>query len=112
MDETQVLHASMKAEHEGEVWNIVDDDPASREEVEDFVRCILEDECTFADPEGDWDGSSDPSQAGIHEPQSRNLEEKRVKNNKAKCLVGHLEFPTYKEGLTAIWHGDRRPFQV
>lgn len=105
----------MKGGYGGELCNIVDDNPAPREEVEDFVRCILEDECLFPTPEAYQQGSTNTSKRIVHMPQSRGLsqlEEKRVKNNKAKSLVGHLEFPTYKEGLTAIWHGDTRPFQV
>lgn len=108
----QVLHASMLNHDSGELYNVADDAPASRSEVELFVRSLLTTDTTPSDTSAaktfstgktdhikDFNASLSPR------------DEKRVCSGKAKQLVGDWDFPTYRHGLEAIWNGDLSPFR-
>jgi nucleoside-diphosphate-sugar epimerase len=103
------------------IYNVVDDDPSPRREVVAFARHLLlgtelpntrssydnSDRNTTTnnnnnndddddDQRGEWKGS---------------MEEKRVSNRLMKEKLGmKLEFPTYRQGLTALATGDTRPY--
>jgi hypothetical protein len=90
------------------VFNVADDDPAPRGEVEVFARQLLglpapEQPEPAAQPDG---GGGGGGRAGAGA-----LEDKRVANGGVKRRLGvALRFPTYREGLAAIAAGDARPF--
>ncbi|GBF92691.1 hypothetical protein Rsub_05060 [Raphidocelis subcapitata] len=90
------------------VFNVADDDPAPRDEVEAFARQLLGLPAAErpAEPDGGDGGDGGGGRAG-----GRGLEEKRVWNEGIKRRLGvALQFPTYREGLAAIAAGDARPF--
>lgn len=94
LDICSVIESSMKIPRPGSVYNIVDDDPASRREVEGFARKLL----------------GQPPAIGM---QRMVAAEKIVVNDKIKTELGvALHFPTYREGIEAIYNGDTRPFTV
>ena len=85
------------------IYNVVDDEPAPREDAAAFARALL-----GMEPGGVWrdgrgrDGRGRGGSAG----------EKRVRNARIKDELGvTLLYPTYREGLTAIAGRDRTPFQ-
>jgi nucleoside-diphosphate-sugar epimerase len=97
LDICSVIESSINFPRPGSVYNIVDDDPASRREVEGFARKLL----------------GQPAAAGTesaaHQPMV--AAEKIVMNDKIKAELGVvLHFPTYREGIEAIYNGDIRPF--
>lgn len=102
LDICNCIHASMISPNPGSVYNIVDDDPASRQEVSSFVKKLM--------------GVEDTKANTAHEDLTRNAKgkragEKRVTNEKIKAQLGvQLTYPTYREGLAAIHAGDHRPF--
>ncbi|BDA43131.1 hypothetical protein COCOBI_04-1420 [Coccomyxa sp. Obi] len=123
-DICQTLMASMERPRPGAVYNVVDDDPASRAEVMAYAKQLLQGKRARArSPLTEPLTKSEPSSAderkaefatsrageGAKRPQ---LEEKRVRNDLIKEELGvKLEFPTYKEGLAAIQSGDKRPLE-
>jgi len=98
LDICSVMDSSMKVPRPGSVYNIVDDDPASRGEVEGFARKLL--------------GRPPASGTEAAVAQQRMVAaEKIVVNDKIKTELGvALHFPTYREGIAAIYNGDTRPF--
>lgn len=95
-DITQILLASISQPKAGEIYNCADDFPSSQAEVVEFAANLLGIEpprlVTFEDAQ--------------LSPMARSFysSSRRVKNNKIKeFLRVQLKFPTYKEGLTAIW---------
>lgn len=132
------LFASMHQPCPGSLYNVVDDNPASRAEVMAFAAQLLgppldvfasdkhnadSRQQTFADPDSadasaKATGSNDDL-AAVHTntdelAKHRSISkraEKRVSNSKIKSELGLTwEFPSYVEGLSAIHKGDRRPF--
>lgn len=90
---------SMAAPDPGQAYNLVDDDPAARQEVVNFAARLI----------GAPELEAAPQSAGL--PSA--ADEKRVSNRKMKEKLGvELTFPSYREGLTAIWQGDNRPHKV
>lgn len=86
------------------IYNVVDDEPAPREDAAAFARVLL-----GLEPGGfggmDAAGGMDAGAEGARG-------EKRVRNARIKDELGvTLLYPTYREGLTAIADGDRTPFQ-
>lgn len=87
-----------------EVYNLVDDDPAPRNEVVNFaLELIGKPFQVNPDSLGGQSLSERSSGAALHE---REVEEKRVSNSKMKDLLRSsgldLLYPSYKEGLRAI----------
>lgn len=108
LDICRVFEASASKPRPGAVYNVVDNDPAGRSEVELYAKQLL-----GGGPPGTTALNSRESQshstAAVVEAAARG--EKRVKNELMKRELGvHLEFPTYREGLAAVAKGDRRPF--
>lgn len=103
------------------VFNVADDDPAGRGEVEAFARRLLELPAVDEEDDDDGGGGSDAAADAAGSGSSSRargsrgggeaLEEKRVTNAKLKAALGvRLRHPTYREGLAAIARGDRAPF--
>ncbi len=125
-DICRVLATSMAHPAAGEVYNVVDDDPASRGVVMDFARGLLgvEDDrlgirATLARAAAAKGGVDGVVEDGVVEDGStgndaqtnRTLPEKRVSNAKLKAdLEVQLWYPTYREGLTAIHEQEPEPF--
>jgi nucleoside-diphosphate-sugar epimerase len=90
-DLCRVLYASAINPRPGAIYNVVDDDPASRLVVEDYTRTILQSK-------------------GIPRVQQRAttgqgplLPEKRVSNKRVKQELGiDLKYPTYRQGIDAL----------
>ncbi|CAL5221740.1 g3990 [Coccomyxa viridis] len=100
-DICQVLLASMQRPRPGAVYNVVDDNPASRAQVMAYVQELLGGQAPAIQDSGDQDTTM----------RRLKTEEKRVENRLIKEeLEVTLEFPTYREGLHAIRIGDTRPF--
>ncbi len=134
LDICKALTASMHQPCPGSIYNVADDNPASRAEVMAFAASLLKsssdaamsnkpnaDRCTDADrQECTTDGICNQSAAlqGVDamcekgRPSSvRKPAEKRVSNHKIKAELGLTwDFPSYVEGLSAIHAGDMRPF--
>jgi hypothetical protein len=97
------------------VYNVADDEPAGRDEVEAFGRQLLglpalQPTSEEASAAGGSSGGADAS--GSSRGGGGALEEKRVSNAKVKRELGLAwRYPTYKEGLAAIAHGDPSPFR-
>ena len=96
-----VLQASMVAPQPGTVYNVADDEPATRAEVLAFACGLL-----GVARRGAGEGGDDvvPGRGvGVRGGS------KRVSNAKMRELLqrggGRLEYPTYREGLTALWSG-------
>lgn len=134
------LAASMASPRPGAIYNVADDEPAPRHEVEAFAAGLLglPSAAAAAAPPvdanptaGTTSGGGGVSAAGAGtERQGKaaslqgagpgtdkaspasGLEEKRVRNDLIKQELGvRLAFPTYREGLQAIHSGDLRPFR-
>jgi hypothetical protein len=83
------------------VYNVVDDDPASRAEVSAFADALLR-------------GEPEPQQQQ-QQPGSDVVmlgrDEKRVRNTRLKRELGvTLRFPDYRAGLRALHAADKTPF--
>jgi hypothetical protein len=101
-----------------DVFNVADDEPAGRDEVEAHARRLLglpeppgggEDESGGGG--GDAAGGVGDASGGGGGGRGGALEEKRVSNARLKARLGlRLMHPTYREGLSAIAAGDWRPF--
>ena len=91
-DVISTLVCSMRSPSPGSVYNVVDDDPAPRLEVEAFARELL-----YGGSESD-----EVAQSGW-DPRSST---KRVSNSKIKQELGvELKHPGYQSGLRAILDG-------
>ncbi|KAI8471093.1 MAG: NAD(P)-binding protein [Monoraphidium minutum] len=85
------------------VFNVADDAPAGRDEVEAFARTLL----GLPEPPPPQDEMAPAGGAA----RGGAAEEKRVGNAKIKAELGvRLRYPTYKEGLAAIAAGVADPF--
>ena len=89
------------------IYNVVDDYPSSRDEAVDFAATLLSYEIKN-------EGNEKSGEKDILLPDKS---EKRVKNVKLKRAFASsssssssLLFPSYKEGLTAIYDGNQIPF--
>jgi nucleoside-diphosphate-sugar epimerase len=89
------------------IYNVVDDYPSSRDEAVDFAATLLSYEIKN-------EGNEKSGEKDILLPDKS---EKRVKNVKLKRTFASsssssssLLFPSYKEGLTAIYDGNQIPF--
>ncbi|XP_030950593.1 uncharacterized protein LOC115974389 [Quercus lobata] len=95
-DISQALKASIHAPSHGKVYNIVDDDPAPREEVFAYARDLVENK---------WPGqikhSTNESESFIKKGSPRGA--KRVSNARMKKELGvRLLHPNYGSGLQSI----------
>lgn len=119
-DICRVLGYSMAHPAAGQVYNVVDDDPANRSTVMRFARELLGGEedalgirATLqhaAQQEAAQQEGGDDKTSGAVMTTSK-LPEKRVSNAKIKADLGvELWYPTYREGLTAIHADDPDPF--
>ena len=87
----------------GSVWNLVDSDPAGRESAMQWAVQLL---------------GGDQPQARYNTMQEEHLSPqavpfgKRVSNRKMLAELCSLEFPSYREGLNAIFAEDTRPFDT
>lgn len=111
-DVCRVMAASMAHPSPGSVYNVVDDDPAPRGVVVRYARGLLgvpEDLGIQYEPI-DQDGDTVAAeQQPLVEPQP--LAEKRVSNTRIKEDLGvGLFYPSYREGLAAIWGEEPEPF--
>ena len=92
-DVVTTLLQSMASPSPGNVYNVVDDDPASRIEAEAFARHLIGIGA---------DASVERTRLNCQSPQ-RLLSSKRVRNSKIKEQLGvKLIFPSYKNGLECI----------
>ena len=83
------------------VYNVVDDDPASRAEVSAFADALLR---------GEPEPPPPPPQPGS-EVVMLGRDEKRVRNTRLKRDLGvTLRFPDYRAGLRALHAADKTPF--
>ncbi|KAG4934489.1 hypothetical protein JHK87_048491 [Glycine soja] len=105
-DICQALMATVLAPPPREVYNIVDDDPAPREEVFEYAMKLVEKK---------WPGLKLQSveQKQKEWPNAKNPRgEKRVCNARMKRELGvQLLYPDYKSGLKSIIHQIPTPFQ-
>ncbi|KAF5183859.1 NAD(P)-dependent oxidoreductase [Thalictrum thalictroides] len=95
-DICQALKASIGTSLPGRIYNIVDDDPASRAEVFAFAQTLIEKK---------WPGKMKHStfMSGSVGPQKILQGEKRVSNARLKDELGvKLIHPTYRSGLGSI----------
>lgn len=165
-DICKVLDASIARPRPGAIYNVADDEPASRGEVVEFAAQLLAEQAAALVAEapwpqetapglqyvmstddgmgtttsGSWSGGSGSSGTegegvkgvatigrGARPPRRKESRaearggaggaaptpngEKRVCNELIKRELGvTLDYPTYREGLTAIANGDERPF--
>ena len=83
------------------VYNVVDDDPASRAEVSAFADALLRGEVEPPPPQ---------RQPG-DEAVLLGKDEKRVRNTRLKRELGvALRYPDYRAGLRALHAADKTPF--
>ncbi|ONK61321.1 uncharacterized protein A4U43_C08F28630 [Asparagus officinalis] len=97
----QAIKASFSLPSSGEIYNVVDDDPAPRTEVFAFAQALLRNRCPHMIDQFEEDDTV--------ELQSQQLKadlvdgEKRVSNAKLKEQLGvKLMYPSYKYGLPSI----------
>ncbi len=112
----------------GSIYNVADDNPASRAEVMAFAasllisssdaamsnqhradgqECMTDDICRQSAALQEVDAMFEKDRPrSVHKPA-----EKRVSNHKIKTELGLTwDFPSFVEGLSAIHAGDMRPF--
>ncbi|KAL6562816.1 hypothetical protein OROHE_005403 [Orobanche hederae] len=96
----QALNASISNPSAGKIYNIVDDDPAPREEVFEFARKLVEEKLSG---HGKQDVYAEGAESSISEKPQPPKAEKRVSNAHLKEELGvHLLHPTYRSGLGGI----------
>ena len=98
-DAARSILASMNSDSYG-IFNLADDEPASRREVMQYAYNLLIDRnIPICKKVGD-------NESNLSERMRRRVsDQKRVKNTKMKELLadnGGLNFPTYKEGLQSV----------
>ena len=101
-DIAQVIHACLTLRHEGGVWNVGDNEPAPPQDVVSYAVDLLG--CT-PPPLIDFD-------AADLSPMARSFygENKRVRNEALRTTLGiKLIYPTYREGLQALYDSLRQP---
>ena len=137
LDLCRVLEVSSLKPTPGEIFNIVDEEPSSRQEVEIFCQNLLH------QSNKNVSASTSPTQEeSLHKILSRMTEtqesfkmeqernkkrdesispnymahlkgEKRVSNRKVKKYLDFdFVFPTYREGVMALHEDDIRPFRL
>jgi nucleoside-diphosphate-sugar epimerase len=80
----------------GQVWNVADDEPAPPQDVIAYAAALM----------GVPPPPEEPFETATLSPFSASFfaEEKRVSNAKAKALLGFAPaYPSYREGLKALW---------
>ncbi|XP_010539878.1 PREDICTED: uncharacterized protein LOC104813812 isoform X2 [Tarenaya hassleriana] len=97
-DICQALQAAIEKPSPGEIYNIVDDDPAQREEVFAYALELIKNR---------WPGKikQNPSLESFEatHKESSLRGEKRVSNSRMKSKLGvKLHYPSYKSGLRSI----------
>ncbi len=100
-DIATVLEASMAAPNAGAIYNVCDDEPAAPAEVTTFACLLL-----GVDPP---DEVSFEEAAKSMSPMGRTFWEdnRRVRNDRIKDELGvRLAYPTYREGLRAIYDAE------
>ncbi|KAH0700538.1 hypothetical protein KY285_014779 [Solanum tuberosum] len=107
-DICQALKASIQRPSPGKIYNVVDDDPAPREQVFKFARNLVEEK---------WPGHISPNNSAEEAksliPQGASRGEKRVSNKRIKTELGvRLLYPTYESGLRSIIERIENPFRV
>jgi nucleoside-diphosphate-sugar epimerase len=97
-DIAEVTRLVLERGLEGQIWNVADDEPAPPQDVTAYAATLLGVEPPPEEPFGT---------ANLSEMSASFFaEEKRVSNAKAKRLLGfELAYPTYREGLTALFQG-------
>ena len=95
-DISAAIEALVHYEGDGEIWNLSDDEPAPPQDVITYAAELL--------------GREPPPEQGLDEvelsPMARSFynENKRTSNEKIKRKLGvQLMFPTYREGLAALF---------
>lgn len=97
-DISAAIAAVLRYEGPGEIWNLSDDEPSPPQDVVTFAASIMGVE---PPPEQDIE-LADLSPLG----RTFYAENKRAANAKLKEKLGiALAFPTYREGLIALWEG-------
>ena len=87
-DIIQVLHASMLAPNPGAIYNLADDLPSTYEETLTYAAALL---------------NIEPPKIETSESQCSNVGTRRVSNQKIKKELNiKLQYPSFKEGLSAI----------
>ncbi|CAN4079575.1 unnamed protein product [Withania somnifera] len=105
-DICQALKASIQRPSSGKVYNVVDDDPAPREQVFKFAKNLVEKKWPGHSTSND---SSEEAESLI--PQGASRGEKRVSNKRIKTELGvRLLYPTYESGLQSITERMEHPF--
>lgn len=95
-DISAAIAALLNYEVASEIWNLSDDEPAPPQDVVTYAASLMGIE---PPPEEDLESAA-------LSPMGRSFyaENKRVSNRKLKEKLGlTLAFPTYREGLTALW---------
>ncbi|HLH11894.1 MAG TPA: NAD-dependent epimerase/dehydratase family protein [Methylovirgula sp.] len=88
--------AAAIARQSGEIWNIADDEPAPPQDVISYAAELM----GIAPPPEETYGAAELSEM----QHSFYEENKRASNRKMKEMLGvSLSFPTYREGLAALW---------
>ena len=98
-DLTAALLAALSGSVAG-TFNVADDEPAPPEDVVTFAAALM----------GVKPPPEVPFRLAVLTPMARSLyaECKRVKNQRLKQTLGvTLRYPTYREGLTALWKSGR-----
>lgn len=106
-DICQALNASIHMPSTGRIFNIVDDDPAPREEVFTFAQNLVKKKWP---DHGLKCSSSETAESLISGRDHR--EEKRVSNTRMKQELGvKLLYPSYQSGLLDIVEHLGSPFK-
>jgi nucleoside-diphosphate-sugar epimerase len=100
-DIASALAASIGEPHLHQLYNLADDEPAPPQDVIDYACQLL--------------GVEPPPLIPLEEAQLSSMaksfyaDNKRVSNERMKTALGvKLRYPTYREGLDAILHGERQ----
>ncbi len=91
-------HATLRHDGPGAVWNVADDEPAPPQDVVVFAAGLL----GVAPP------PEEPFETAALSPMARSfyMDSRRVSNAKLRNELGYaLRFPTYREGLRALFEG-------
>lgn len=95
-DISAAIAALLRYDGGSEIWNLSDDEPAPPQDVVTYAAALM--------------GIEPPPEQDVEtanlSPMGRSFynENKRATNHKLKQKLGHsLIYPTYREGLTALW---------
>jgi dTDP-4-dehydrorhamnose reductase len=95
-DVARTIAAALAYRGESDIWNVSDDEPAPPQDVVTFAARLMGKE---PPPEQDFESAE-------LTPMGRSFynENKRASNRKLKEELGvELAFPTYREGMNALW---------